>query len=99
MTEKRSIAALVLFESDDQRLFIENLDVSTPAKVDWLRAAVVRNLAKLTRVVMVTSEEEARLMMAAHEAILRATGPNGAQLLRPPRDYVAQPDRGKDDAP
>lgn len=71
---KRSIAAMVLFETDDSRLFPENLNVSSVAATEALRTAVVAALPSLTRVVMVLSEEHARLMCAAHAMAAQQSG-------------------------
>lgn len=85
MTQSRSIAALVLFNTDDARLFPETLDVSSPAKAAAVRQAVIDNLPQLSRVVLVISEEHARLMCAAHDMAARDAG---LIIVRPPADYV-----------
>ena len=85
MTAKRTLAVMVLIETDDPRLFPENIDVSSAAKTAALRAAVVRNLPDVRRVVMVTSENEAMLMCYAHEEAMKQVG---LRRLHPPSDYV-----------
>lgn len=81
----RSIACLVLIETDDPRLFPENVDVARPAKAAALRKAVIDNLPKLTRVVMVMEEETAQLMCAAHDIAARESG---LTVNRPPAGYI-----------
>jgi hypothetical protein len=85
-----SIAVLVLLETDDPVLQPANLDVSSVQAVSRLRRAVVKALPKLTRVVAVMDEEQARLMMFAHN---RAVQESGADILWPPSAYVP-PDKG-----
>jgi hypothetical protein len=77
---KQSIAALVLIEMDP-----DTFDVSTAGSTAALRKAVLDNLCNATRLVAVMTEDEARLMMAAHEAGLRALG---GEINRPPADYI-----------
>lgn len=88
----RSIAAMVLLETDDPRLFPENLHIAigTAAGTEQLRALVVANLPYLTRVVMVTSEEAARLMCEAHAHAARVSGLLEHEILMPPADYRAK---------
>jgi hypothetical protein len=86
MPEYREIAVLVLVRTSDQRLFPENLDVSTVPKTAALRSAVIASLPKLTRVVMVTEPGLAELMCAAHDEALKAAGLD--LVRRPPRGYV-----------
>jgi hypothetical protein len=76
---KRSIAVMVLMETDDARLFPENVSVKSVQATAMLHQAVLDNLPQLTRVVMVLPEETARIMCDAHD-ILRARPIN-----RPPR--------------
>jgi hypothetical protein len=82
---RRSIACMVLIETDDPRLFPENISVTTPAKAAALRKAVINNLPKLTRVVMVLEEETARIMCAAHDIASQAAG---LDRVVPPAGYV-----------
>jgi hypothetical protein len=82
---KKSIAVMVLLETDDKRLDPERLDVSTAAKAAAIRKAVIDNLPHLTRVVMVLPEETAKLMSAAHNIAAREAG---FHPQRPPFDYV-----------
>lgn len=81
----RSIAVMVLIETDDPRLDPAIVNNSTPAKTAALRRAVIDNLPNLTRVVMVMPEEHARLMAIAHDYAAQAAGlePN-----YPPPGYV-----------
>lgn len=76
-----SIAVLVLLDTDDPHLDPEQIDVGTVRSAASVRAAVVASLPKLTRVVAVMPEEQARLMMAALEAVSKTS--------RPPKSYVA----------
>jgi hypothetical protein len=85
---KRSIAAMVLIETDDPRLFPENITVATAAATEQLRAAVIANLPNLTRVVMVLPEENARMMCEAHAMAAQAAGLDG-MIDMPPRSYRA----------
>lgn len=81
----KSVAVLVILETDDPRLDPDALDVSTAKSVAEMRRAVVDNLPRLSRVVMVTHEDTARLMCMAHDEVARMFGrPNGF----PPRNYV-----------
>jgi hypothetical protein len=81
----KSVAVLVILETDDPRLDPDALDVSTAKSVAALRRVVIDNLPQLRRVVMVTSEEDAKLMCQAQDEVARMFGrPNGF----PPRDYV-----------
>lgn len=84
---KRSIAVMVLLETDDPRLFVENLDHAAPAATATLRKAVIDNLPNLTRLVLVTSEENARIMTQAHTAVMQELG-FGDSVIRPPAGYV-----------
>lgn len=83
----KSIAVMVLIETDDPRLDPHHIDSSTAKNAAELRRAVIENLPKLTRVVMVMPEEAARLMAYAHRAALEATGQKD-KISRPPSDYV-----------
>jgi hypothetical protein len=76
----QSIAAIVIIDMDP-----ETIDVSSAGSTAALRKAVLDNLCNTTRLVAVMTEDEARLMLAAHDAGLRAIG--GA-VNRPPADYV-----------
>jgi hypothetical protein len=82
---KRSIAVLVLIETDDKRLFPEKIDLSTIAGTARLRQAVIDNLPKMTRVVMVTSEATARMMAEAHAM---AAGMGLGEIEMPPANYI-----------
>lgn len=84
---KKSIAVMVLIETDDPRLNIDHISVSTAKAAAQLRQAVIDNLPKLTRVVVLMSEEEARLMSAVHRAAIESLGKKG-KVHRPPSDYV-----------
>ena len=86
----RSVAVMVLIETDDKRLWPEHLDVSTPGKVAALRRALVAAMPQLSRVVLVTGEDTARLMVEAHKA---AAAASGIEVVRPPEGYVP-PTRG-----
>jgi hypothetical protein len=77
---KQSIAALVIIDMDP-----ETIDVSSAGSTAALRKAVLDNLCNTTRLVAVMTEDEARLMLAAHDAGLRAIG---GEIHRPPADYV-----------
>ena len=81
----RSLAVIVLVETDDPALQASNIDVRTVTGVSKLRRAVVKALPKLTRVVAVMDEEQARIMMMAHD---RAVRESGASALWPPSSYV-----------
>jgi hypothetical protein len=83
---KIKLSVMVLIETEDSRLFPENIDVSTAANTARLRRAVIENLPLVTRIVAVMGEEEARLMMAAHHHAMRQSGAD--KLFRPPPDYV-----------
>ena len=83
--KKRSLAVLALIETDDPRLFPENLSVATAAETAALRKTVIEHLPELTRVVFVTDEETAQLMMLAHDIAAKEAG---LQVERPPQDYV-----------
>lgn len=63
----------------------KSLDVSSAAATARLRQAVIANVRRLTRVVMVTSEETARLICYAHDIASHAAGRGND---RPPPDYV-----------
>jgi len=80
-----SLAVIVLLESDDPVLEPKSLDVSTVDAVTKLRRAVVKALPKLTRVIAVMDEEQARAMMMAHQM---AVTESGASVLWPPATYV-----------
>lgn len=87
----RTLAVMVLIETDDPTLFPENLDNSTIRAVKRLRDAVVRALPGLSRVVALMSEPEARLMFAAHKMACEQAGIG--EVLRPPAQYVAPEDQ------
>jgi hypothetical protein len=78
-----SIAVMVLIETDD--LVLIRHDVSTAGNAAAVRAAVIRELPNLTRVVMVTEEDTARLMCFAHDVAARESG---VEPDRPPASYV-----------
>jgi hypothetical protein len=82
---KRSLAVIVLIETEDSRLFPEHVNVSTPRQTAQLRKAVLDNLSNVTRIVAVMSEDNARLMCAAHDAGMRAIG---ELVPYPPKSYV-----------
>jgi hypothetical protein len=83
----RDIAVMVLIRSSDPAIFPENIDVSTSSSTRALRRAVVANLPRLTRVIMVLEEETARLMAAAHDAAARISGLDSFLISRPPSNY------------
>jgi hypothetical protein len=85
MGKTRSVAVMVLIETDDPNLMPENVDVHTPARAARLRKAVMDNLPKVSRVVMVLEEDTARLMCAAHDLAAEAAG---LSVRRPPRSYI-----------
>lgn len=87
-----SIAVLVVLETDDARLDPERVDVSTAAAAAATRRAVIENLPRLTRVVMVTTEEEARIICEALDFVMRWAGRDDL-IAKPPKSYVP-PDRG-----
>jgi hypothetical protein len=86
----QSIAVTVLIETDDPRLDLTRISVATAAQAAALRRAVIENLPKLTRVVSVMSEQEARLMHYAHRLVAQAAD---VEIMHPPKDYVP-PTRG-----
>lgn len=71
---KRTLAVMTIIETEDARLFPENLDVSTLDAVQATRAAVIANLPNVRRVVVLMDEEEARLMLAAHALAAERSG-------------------------
>lgn len=77
------LAVLVIIDTDDPLLDPDRLDVSTVAKTAALRASVIRALPKLERVIMVTPEPMARVMMAAHQHSMEAIG-QGHTIRRSP---------------
>jgi hypothetical protein len=79
-----SFAVTVLIETDDPR--IDPGKLQTVSGVAAMRRAIIENLPKLTRVVAVQPEEEARLMFAAHDMACRESGLLG--ITRPPADFV-----------
>ena len=79
----RSLAVIVLIETDDPLLV--HPDISSVGKVERLRRAVIKALPKLTRVVAVMDEEQARWMMFAHNNAVRESG---ADVMWPPSAYV-----------
>lgn len=79
----KSIAVMVLIETDDPRFDIDShLTVKTAAQ---LRQAVIDNLPKLTRVILACDEEEARLMIHAHRVAMDELG---IEYNLPPAHYV-----------
>lgn len=86
MTDKRVVMVVAQIETDDPRLFPDNIDISTAESTATLRRLVIEHLAHVTRIIAVTSEENMRLMFAAHEYALRSIG-EGDLLRRPPADY------------
>jgi hypothetical protein len=78
---KRTIAALVILETDDPRLDPDGVSVSTVAGTSDLRRAVIENLPNLTRVVMLMTEPAARLLTDASKA-------SGISVNYPPRGFV-----------
>lgn len=93
------LAALIVFETSDERLRPDAIDVSTVASVTAVRAAVVAALPDLIRVVAVFEEAEAQFMVRAHEAAMDAAG-MGDRFFRPPGAYrspadIAEAMRGK----
>jgi hypothetical protein len=71
---KRTIAAMVVMEIDDPRLFPENFDTSTERARRALSSAVRANLRKVQSVVMVMPEEAAKLMVTAHSIAAQGSG-------------------------
>jgi hypothetical protein len=78
-----SIAVMVLIETNDPVLIRH--DVSTAKAAATVRRAVIKNLPRLTRVIMVTEEETARLMCHAHDLAAKAAG---LDAVMPPADYI-----------
>lgn len=87
---RRTIVAMVQIETDDARLFPENISVASAAEAAALRHAVLANLPNVTRLIMVLEEEAARIMCATHAIAAREAG---AVIHRPPSDYIP-PTRG-----
>ena len=87
-----SIACLVLIETDDPRILEYEKSTQTVEGTQAMRAAVIANLPKLTRLVAIMPEETSRLIMLAHDHAAKAAG-MGADIIRPPRTYVAPADR------
>ena len=81
----RTVAVLALLQTDDPQLWPENLDTTTVAKTAALRQVVIKNLPNLTRLVLVTSEENARLMMTIFDEFVLAAG---GEVTHPPKDYI-----------
>jgi hypothetical protein len=80
-----AIAVMVLIETDDPTLQPGNLDTTTAQAVARLRQKIINALPDLRRVVCVMDEEQARVMMLAHNmAMLKS----GATVLWPPVTYV-----------
>jgi hypothetical protein len=67
----RSLVAVIVLETDDVRLFPENVEV--PIAV--ARKALIENLPRLTGVIAITDEEVARLVFAAHRLDAAARRP------------------------
>lgn len=74
------IAAMVVIEIDPDKI-----DVSTAGGASALRKTVLDNLCNVRRVVAIMTEDEAQLMLTAHDAALRSFG---GTVHRPPADYV-----------
>jgi hypothetical protein len=89
---QRSLAVMIVIETEDARLFPENMDNATVAATQALRAAVIDALPGLSRVVAVMDEEEARLMVSAHAMAARQAGLD-ALFSHPPASYRAPGDR------
>jgi hypothetical protein len=85
------IVAVVVLQSDDPRLDLDQIDVSTAAAAAALRQAIVDALPALTRVVSVMSEREGHLMVHAHRMAVSEI--RGVKLNEPPTDYIAPADR------
>ena len=81
---KRTIAALMVLETDHPLLDPGNIDVSSAKAAAELRRAVVDSLPDLTRVVAVLPLELAELMMQIHD---RAARDAGLAPGYPPADY------------
>lgn len=81
----QSIAVLVLLETDDPRLDPDKLDNSTASKAAAVRRAVIENLPKLSRVVVVMPEEAAQMMMGLYDYMVREMG---GETNPPPPGYV-----------
>ena len=84
---KHTIAVLVQIETNDPRLDPDTINVSTARATAALRAAVLANLKRITRVIAVMPIEQARAITLLHEGL-------GELLLnemladRPPPDYI-----------
>lgn len=85
-----ALAVMVIIETDDPRLAIPP-DLSTVRATKAFRQAVIENLPKLTRVVAVMPEEEARFMMTVHMAAAEFAGHEDG-VIRPPPEYHAPAD-------
>ncbi len=82
-----TVAVLVVITTDDPLLQDDNRSVATATATARLRQAVVKALRQdVTRVVLVTSEENARLMCFAHAEAMKAMG-EGDLIVRPPSSY------------
>jgi hypothetical protein len=88
---REPIVAVVVLQTDDPRLDLAHLDVSTAAAAASVRQAVVDALPHLTRVVSVMPESEGRLMVRAHYAVMLEIA--GVKIDTPPPDYIAPEDR------
>jgi hypothetical protein len=86
-----SIACMVLIETDDPRLKEPDRSVQTVGGAQAVRQAVIDNLPKLTRVIAIIPEEEARFMCMAHERAMAASGLG--KFTRPPTEYVSPADQ------
>lgn len=88
---KRTIAVFVLIETDNPRLFPENIDVSTVPAAARLRMDVLKEMPdSVTRVMFVCHETMARAMCDATDQVAKKFG---FPPERPPQDYIP-PTRG-----
>jgi hypothetical protein len=94
----RTLVAMVLIETTDERVFPENADLTTPATVEVVRTALIANLPNIRRVVAVMDEGTARMMCAGHAFAARAAGLD-MTLRMSPEDYRPPGDTVKPDFP
>ena len=87
----RDVAVMLIIRSDDTRLDPSRLDVSTEAAATSLRDAVLDNVGNIQRVVCVMPVDTAKLMTAAHEIAVEASGMK--KIQRPPPSYASPADR------
>ena len=87
------LCCIVVIDSDDPALDPATINVDTVEAVKAVRAAVVRALPNLLRVVAVVDEAEAKFMMLAHQVAMAESGMT-QHFRRPPPEY-----RGPEDAP